>query len=200
MQINSKIISKDRDEEQKIKIDNKRLSVISSKSVIGAKLDKEAQNDEMTSKFEAEQLTFDHSWDVDREQRRILEYGGRVDKVKLSWGVGGIGPLRVWFRHEEKPGLAMTRSIGDHVARNIGVISKPEILQSREIERNDYAIMMGSDGVFEYLSNQRIADICWRERMKTSQEIWKIIWTEAKDKWKTKSGWVDDITWMLIQI
>ena len=65
----------------------------------------------------------------------------------------------------------MTRSIGDHVARNIGVISKPEILQSREIERNDYAIMMGSDGVFEYLSNQRIADICWRERMKTSQEI-----------------------------
>ena len=108
LQVNSTIITKDQNEEQKVKFDNKRLSMISSKSVIGAKLDKEAQNDEAISKFEAEQLTFDHSWDVDREQRRILEYGGRVDKVKLSWGVGGIGPLRVWFRHEEKPGLAMT--------------------------------------------------------------------------------------------
>ena len=162
-------------------IDTKRFSIISNKSVIGAKEIKDVQNDESLSKFEAEQLTIDHSCDVDREQRRILEYGGRVDKVKLSWGVGGIGPLRVWFRHEEKPGLAMTRSIGDHIARSIGVISKPDILQHREIDINDYAIILGSDGVFEYLSNQRIADIWWRERGKTPQELWKIIWTEAKD-------------------
>lgn len=35
-------------------------------------------------KFEAVQLTSDHSCDVDREQRRILEYGGRVSYCPVS--------------------------------------------------------------------------------------------------------------------
>ena len=139
--------------------------------------------DETTSRFVAIQLTTDHTCEVDREHRRILEYGGRVDRIKYSGGtlfnyqfntflgVQDTGPLRVWFRYEEKPGLAMTRTIGDHNTRSIGVLGKPEICKEHTIEYLDYAIVLGSDGLFEYLSNQRIADIIWRERMKTSQEI-----------------------------
>ena len=51
------------------------------------------------------------------------------------------------------------------------MLGKPEICKEHNIEYLDYAIVLGSDGLFEYLSNQRIADIIWRERMKTSQEI-----------------------------
>ena len=34
------------------------------------------------------------------------------------------GPLRVWLRNENVPGLAMTRSFGDLVAESVGVIYK----------------------------------------------------------------------------
>jgi len=36
-----------------------------------------------------------------------------------------IGPLRVWLKHEDIPGLAMTRSFGDEVAGRVGVIAEP---------------------------------------------------------------------------
>lgn len=32
-----------------------------------------------------------------------------------------MGPLRVWYRDQNVPGLAMTRSIGDLVAAQVGV-------------------------------------------------------------------------------
>jgi len=82
-QINSRIISINQNEEQKGDYDNRPGYFIHKKSVMNInKVD--VQNDESQSQFEAEPLTFDHTCDVDREQRRILEYGGRVDKVKLS--------------------------------------------------------------------------------------------------------------------
>ena len=46
--------------------------------------------------------------------------GGRVEPFKGSDGKY-IGPLRVWMKNENIPGLAMTRSIGDFVAQSIGV-------------------------------------------------------------------------------
>ena len=36
-----------------------------------------------------------------------------------------MGPLRVWLKNEEIPGLAMTRSFGDSVAARVGVIAEP---------------------------------------------------------------------------
>ena len=66
--------------------------------------------------------TNDHSWEVETEKQRILHLGGRVEKINKK-----IGPLRVWLKEEDKPGLAMTRSIGDHIAKDIGVISTPEV-------------------------------------------------------------------------
>jgi serine/threonine protein phosphatase PrpC len=79
--------------------------------------------------------------------------------TKSHFNKNGLGPLRVWFRNEERPGLAMTRSMGDHLARPIGVISTPEIYESREMEDVDFGIVIASDGVFEVLSNQKIANI-----------------------------------------
>ena len=38
-----------------------------------------------------------------------------------------IGPLRVWLKYDDVPGLAMTRSMGDSVAAKAGVIAEPEI-------------------------------------------------------------------------
>ena len=66
--------------------------------------------------------TTDHSLDLHKEKQRIIQQGGRVERYN-----GNIGPLRVWLKDEDKPGLAMSRSIGDHQARSVGVICEPDI-------------------------------------------------------------------------
>jgi serine/threonine protein phosphatase PrpC len=56
------------------------------------------------------------------------------------------------------PGLAMSRSIGDMIAHTIGVSSDPEVTRF-DLSSRDKFIVIASDGVFEYLSNQEIGCI-----------------------------------------
>jgi serine/threonine protein phosphatase PrpC len=56
------------------------------------------------------------------------------------------------------PGLAMSRSLGDKLAHSVGVSSLPEV-KSYYIKPNDKYIVLGSDGVFEFLSNEEVAKI-----------------------------------------
>ena len=75
-----------------------------------------------------------------------------------------LGPKRVWMRHENIPGLAMSRSLGDTVAASCGVIAEPGIYLSPpshsldvieyHIAADDKVIIMGSDGVWEFISNE----------------------------------------------
>jgi serine/threonine protein phosphatase PrpC len=50
------------------------------------------------------------------------------------------------------PGLAMSRSLGDLLAHTVGVSSLPEVI-SYQVGIDDKFIVIGSDGVFEFLSN-----------------------------------------------
>jgi serine/threonine protein phosphatase PrpC len=58
------------------------------------------------------------------EAARIVACGGRVDSFR-DQNRQPIGPLRVWLKTEDIPGLAMTRSFGDEVASRVGVICEP---------------------------------------------------------------------------
>ena len=51
------------------------------------------------------------------------------------------------------PGLAMSRSLGDKLAHSVGVSSLPEV-RSHFIEMDDKYVVIGSDGVFEFLTNE----------------------------------------------
>lgn len=64
-----------------------------------------------------------------------------------------IGPERVWLKNENAPGLAMTRSLGDAVAAKAGVIADPEIFES-QLTTEDKFIVLASDGIWEFLSNE----------------------------------------------
>ena len=50
------------------------------------------------------------------------------------------------------PGLAMTRSFGDKIGCQAGVIAEPEIFEM-ELSSEDKFMVIASDGVFEYMSN-----------------------------------------------
>lgn len=69
-----------------------------------------------------------------------------------------IGPSRVWLSHESGPGLAMSRSLGDSVGAQAGVISTAEIIEF-EIKPNDKFLILASDGLWEFIDNQMCVDL-----------------------------------------
>lgn len=77
--------------------------------------------------------------------------GGRVDTFRDAQG-NALGPLRVWLKNENIPGLAMSRSIGDNVATSVGVTWEPEIFEFT-IFKDDHFLILGSDGVWEFLDS-----------------------------------------------
>ena len=80
--------------------------------------------DPVTGKWTARQLTNDHKPSEPTEAQRILRCNGRVEPLKDQRGYP-MGPLRVWLQSSQVPGLAMTRSVGDLVASQIGVTWEP---------------------------------------------------------------------------
>lgn len=52
----------------------------------------------------------------------------------------------------------MSRSFGDYIASKVGVISEPEIL-SHKIDFKEGFIVIGSDGIWEFLSNEKVVEI-----------------------------------------
>ena len=53
-----------------------------------------------------------------------MKFGGRIDSFRDPEN-NPIGPLRVWLKNEDIPGLAMTRAFGDQVASTVGVTAEP---------------------------------------------------------------------------
>ena len=51
--------------------------------------------------------------------------------------------------HCNRPGLAMSRSIGDEIGRKIGVISTPIVTVYELQEGFDYFIVLASDGIWD---------------------------------------------------
>jgi serine/threonine protein phosphatase PrpC len=57
------------------------------------------------------------------------------------------------LKNEDIPGLAMTRSFGDGIACMAGVNAEAEVKEF-EFNKNDKVIVLASDGVWEFLSNE----------------------------------------------
>ena len=99
-------------------------------------------------------LSEDHKPELPVENERINNMGGRVDQYKDGKG-DKAGPYRVWVKHGEYPGLAMSRSIGDQIAKSVGVICDPDIREI-DIDKDDKFIIIASDGLWEFLSNEEV--------------------------------------------
>jgi len=136
-------------------------------------------------------LTIDHKPDSPAEMKRILQMGGHVTPA----GANG-SPARVWHNLR---GLAMARSIGDHAAATVGVIALPEITEY-DIKDDDYAIIIASDGVWELLTSQQVADIAYGVKSGDVQEMCEVISDQSSYMWKVEEGdYRDDITCVIIK-
>ena len=134
-------------------------------------------------------LSRDHKPNLVEEKKRIIAAGGRVDRIY------GMGPYRVWFKDGDYPGLAMSRSIGDTLAHKIGVSNLPEIIEYNINNVKPFALVVASDGVWEFMSNEQVKNIVIK--YKNSQDAFgcsKEIVDKSRQIWKGTTYAIDDIT------
>ena len=89
--------------------------------------------------------------------KRIVAKGGTVARSKDKTG-REYGPYRIWNKKMTQPGLSMSRSLGDGYAHSLGCSSDAEI-NKYMIYPTDKILILATDGIFEHLSNQEVAEI-----------------------------------------
>ena len=90
--------------------------------------------------------------------------------------------------------LAMTRSFGDEIGSLVGVLPIPEVGEY-QIKEEDRAIIIASDGLWEYMTNEEVADIVKKLISKKDPDyIANELYKESIIKWKLKDYGIDDIT------
>lgn len=109
------------------------------------------------NKWEHKNLSRDHKPTEKDEAERILQVGGRIRQMKDDDG-SFIGPLRVYMKDKDMPGLSMTRSFGDYFASTAGCISRPEVTEYY-FQAEDKFMVIASDGLWEFIESQEVVEI-----------------------------------------
>lgn len=92
-------------------------------------------------------VTVDQKPNHEEEMERIHQCGGVVSRLTDEQG-NRIGPYRIWRKGGNTPGLAMSRSIGDKIASQLGVIPTPIVQEFDYAPGQDRFIVMASDGIW----------------------------------------------------
>ena len=139
------------------------------------------------------QISRDHKPTEKDEAQRVLDYDGEIEKIEDDDG-NWTGPLRVWVKGSDGPGLAMTRSFGDEVGATVGVVSVPEVGEYI-IKEEDKAFIIASDGLWEYMSNEDVTNVVKTLiSKKNPDKIVQKLYEESLIRWRLKDTGIDDIT------
>ena len=96
------------------------------------------------------------------------------------------------------PGLEMSRSIGDYLAHTAGVIAEPEVTEY-SLWPDDLILVVGTDGLFEFLSNNEIAKIVSEYYPSDHAEAAaNSLVSAASALWKQNEQIIDDITAVVV--
>ena len=138
-------------------------------------------------------LSTDFKPELPGEKDRIMMYGGVVDQLKNKFGVR-MGPYRVFARGKDYPGLAMSRSIGDFIGKKLGIIAEPGVVEYY-IGSNTKFFVLGSDGVWEFLSNDKVKEVGKQFYLNSNaKEFCQEIVSRSVIEWRTNEICSDDIT------
>ena len=143
-------------------------------------------------------LSRDHKPTIPEEAERILKVGGRIRPMKDEDGEY-IGPMRVYMKDKDMPGLAMTRSFGDYFGSTAGVISEPEVGEY-VFKPEDKFIVLASDGLFEFMESQEVVDII-KDNYEKNDIVGccEYLYKESTRKWiQEEEDTIDDITMILV--
>ena len=110
------------------------------------------------------------------EKLRIIEKGGEVSDKNN-------GPPRVYRKNDEVPGLAVSRSIGDVVAHQVGVSCEPEIFE-KELDSDDHFIVIGSDGVWDAMSSCEVVGFIFQKMETNKDKCAVLLCEECRNRWE----------------
>ena len=151
------------------------------------------------SKWSYELLSRDHKPTEIDEALRIKYKNGEIHPFVSENGEFN-GPERIWISGQGIPGLAMTRSFGDIVGSTVGVLSEPEI-KCFNYEKSDKFIVIGSDGLWEYLSCQEVVNIVgefYKTNNLNSDAAVMKLYQISRKKWLEIQGCIDDISIIIL--
>lgn len=140
-------------------------------------------------------LTVDHTPDREDEIKRIEAHGGVImssdqydnnDPTFTSFE-----QKRIWSQDGKWPGTAFTRSIGDAVAKELGVCAEPECANF-PIPTTDAIFILGSDGVFDFIPDEEIGAIV--TKFDDPAEACRELVGKAWNRWCESEERTDDIT------
>ncbi|KAH8089953.1 protein serine/threonine phosphatase [Aureococcus anophagefferens] len=147
------------------------------------------------------------------ERERLRECGARVLTIDQLQGRApltddyicalgdeideGGDPPRVFLMDDDVPGTAFSRSIGDYTAETVGCIATPEISETA-VGEDDVVVVIASDGVWEFLTNQVVLDMC----LETDDPFVACnrIVAKAAYEWVTREQRTDDISCIVVYL
>ena len=137
-------------------------------------------------------LSIDQKPNDPEEEKRIKSLGGEISQYEEDGEKSG--PFRVWKKGEMFPGIAMSRSIGDLLASTLGVIPEP-VVREETIDEDTKFIIIASDGVWEFLSNEDVCEIVQPYYQKDDPEgACRALIKKSTEWWNKEDIVVDDIT------
>lgn len=93
------------------------------------------------------------SFDKFNETKRIYESGGEIRQL------AGEDKSRIFVKGKYYPALITTRSIGDEIASQIGVMSEPHITTYSLKEKVDYYLVLCTDGISNVMEINDLIEI-----------------------------------------
>lgn len=151
------------------------------------------------SYYLSKDLSIDQNPDSPGEQERIVRCGGFVSPPPEP----GLS-ARVWLDEGcTQIGLAMSRSIGDHSVKSVGVIAEPVITEYMIQPEIDDFMIIATDGVWEFLESNDAVQIVaeYIESEKGAEKGCQALIEAAAAKWHEYEGdYRDDITVLVIKL
>ena len=156
------------------------------------------QYNSMENKWNYIPLSRDHKPSDKDEAERIKKYNGLIHPYIDDDG-NYAGPDRVWM-DDELPGLAMSRSFGDEIASRVGVFSEPEV-KVFPFKEEDRFIVIASDGLWEYVTNEEVIDIVkdYFEKKDCDGAVSKL-YEISHERWVQYDDYIDDISIIVVFI
>ena len=142
------------------------------------------------------QLNSCHIPEIEEEKKRIEKNGGEIRR--FNWAK--YGPQRIWYKGQIYPGISVSRSFGDFFSEPLGVFSIPEIKEYDFDYSKDKIIILATDGIWEFLSNEKVRDIIipYYDENNILGSINKLIDIASKI-WKIKNpNYIDDLSAIII--
>ena len=127
--------------------------------------------------------------EINMEIRRIYEHGGEIRKLL------GETKSRIFVKGKYFPGLINTRSLGDHIGKGIGILSKPHITKHKLNKSQKYFLLMCSDGISNVCNISKLVNLVQRNEQLLLESVTSII-AESRGMYRTHS-YTPDMTLLI---